>query len=114
MTAIMNFIIRTALPIAAGVLLLASCSTTGTQSSASGDDHGGDAMAPPRIVRIVETPPQAELVAVEVIARIDANLLPDEPDAPLRSPDLLTRLSQSLVLSDSISFIRGNFDNDPA
>ena len=101
MTAIMNFIIRTALPIAAGVLLLASCSTTGTQSSASGDDHGGDAMASPRIVRIVETPPQAELVAVEVIARIDANLLPDEPDAPLRTPDLLTRLSQSLVLSDS-------------
>ena len=101
MTAIMNFIIRRALPIAAGVLLLASCSTTGTQPSASGDDHGGDAMAPPRIVRIVETPPQAELVAVEVIARIDANLLPDEPDAPLRTPDLLTRLSQSLVLSDS-------------
>ena len=58
-------------------------------------------VAPPRIVRIDESPTGPQRVAVEVIARIDANLLPDEPDAPLRTPDLLTRLSRSVVLSDS-------------
>jgi membrane-bound lytic murein transglycosylase D len=97
----MTCVIKRACPTAIAVLLLASCASTEPQPLSSADEQSGDVVAPPRIVRIDEAPTGPQLVAVEVIARIDANLLPDEPDAPLRSPDLLTRLSRSVVLGDS-------------
>ena len=94
-------VIKRACPTAIAVLLLASCASTEPQPLSSAAEQSGDVVAPPRIVRIDESPTGPQRVAVEVIARIDANLLPDEPDAPLRTPDLLTRLSRSVVLSDS-------------
>ncbi|MGI9265824.1 MAG: LysM peptidoglycan-binding domain-containing protein [Gammaproteobacteria bacterium] len=82
-------------------LLVVSCSTNNTRPGDPDDARSLTTKTPAVQEKTVKAPQGSQLVAVEVVARIDNSLLPGEPEVPVQSTDLLSRLGRSLVLHDS-------------
>jgi membrane-bound lytic murein transglycosylase D len=92
---------KNALLIILSALLVVSCSAARPQPGHAVTDGSLPGAGQLSDDSSVQAPPASQLVAVEVVARIDSSLLPGEPELPLQSKDLLGRLSRSLVLHDS-------------
>lgn len=86
---------RLLVPWACMSALVASCTTMDPPAESSGVDS--TSIATSRSEASDRMIADSELVAVEVVARVDADLLPDAPEIPPVTTDLISRLRKSLV-----------------
>lgn len=81
-------------------VLLVACVTSSPETAV---EPASVAPAPPAPLSeaVPAMPATPEIVTVEMTVRLAAELLPAAPDEPLPKPDLLSRLSRSLVLPET-------------
>jgi len=79
-------------------MLLVACATPAPETEA---EPASVALAVPPPAPVPAMPSTPEIVTVEMTVKLDAGLLPLAPDEPLPKPDLLSRLSRSLVLPET-------------